>query len=160
MHKQEIDGAFELLPGLRHRNDESYGRFQGVFVSKKCPPCVANIRSKGQITLPKLIRQMLGVHSGDKVSLDFDGKSVLVSRADPDAHTDPAIERFLAMIERDIEEGKNITSLPAALVKRLRQAKKRRVDLSEEIACETRDNSRRVPAIWRWQSLSHTCESV
>ncbi len=94
---------------------------------------VATITSKGQITLPKPIRQALGVDAGGKVAFDFNGKAIMVTRAEPGEHTDPAIARFLALRERDLAEGKNGTALPAALAKSLRQAKKRRVDISEEI---------------------------
>ena len=94
---------------------------------------IATITSKGQITLPKSIRQALGVDSGGKVAFDFNGKGVLVTRAEPGEHTDPAIARFLALIERDIAEGKNVTDLPAALARSLQQARKRRVDVAGEI---------------------------
>ena len=94
---------------------------------------VATITSKGQITLPKPIRQALGVDSGGKVAFAFNGKSVTVSRADSTEHTDPAIARFLALIEQDISKGKNVTALPAALAKSMKQALKRPVDLSEDI---------------------------
>lgn len=94
---------------------------------------VATITTKGQITLPKSIRQALGVDAGGKVAFDFDGKAILVTRAQAGEHTDPAITRFLALIERDLAEGKNVTALPAALAKSLQQAKKRRVDISDEI---------------------------
>lgn len=94
---------------------------------------VATITSKGQITLPKPIRQALGVDAGGKVAFDFNGKAILVTRAEPGEHTDPAIAKFLGLIERDLAEGKNVTALPAALAKSLQQARKRRVDISEEI---------------------------
>lgn len=94
---------------------------------------VATITSKGQITLPKPIRQALGVDRGGKVAFDFDGNAILVTRAEPGEHKDPAIARFLALIERDLVEGKNIAVLPDALVESLQQAKQRRVDTSEEI---------------------------
>ena len=94
---------------------------------------VATITSKGQITLPKTIRQALGVDAGGKIAFGFNGKAILVTRAEPGEHIDPAIARFLALIERDLAEGKNVTALPAALAKSMQQAKKRRVDISEEI---------------------------
>jgi antitoxin PrlF len=95
---------------------------------------VATITSKGQITLPKPIRQALGVDAGGKVAFDFNGKAIMVTRAESGEHADPAIARFLALIERDLAGGKNVAALPAALAKSLRQAMKRRVDISEEIA--------------------------
>lgn len=94
---------------------------------------VATITSKGQITLPKPIRQALGVDAGGIVAFDFDGKSIIVTRAEPGEHADPSIAQFLALLERDLARGKNVAALPAGLAKSLRQAKKRRLDLSEEI---------------------------
>ncbi len=40
----------------------------------------------------------------------------------------------LALIERDLVSGKNVVALPAALAQSLRQASKRRLDISAEIA--------------------------
>ena len=94
---------------------------------------VATITSKGQITLPKPIRQALGVDAGGKVAFDFNGKAIMVTRAEAGEHTDPAIARFLALLERDLAEGKNVSALPAGLAKSLQLAKKRRVEISAEI---------------------------
>src|SRR5659263_780003 len=94
---------------------------------------VATITSKGQITLPKPIRQALGVDSGGKVAFDFNGKSITVARAETHEQTDPAISRFLALLERDLETGKNVTALPAVLARSLQQALKHPIDLNEEI---------------------------
>jgi len=97
---------------------------------------IATITSKGQITLPKPIRQALGVDSGGKIVFDFNGKSITVSRADAAEHVDPAIAQFLALIERDLINGKNVAGLPADLAKSMKQAMKRQHDLSEEIEGE------------------------
>lgn len=94
---------------------------------------IATITSKGQITLPKSIRQALGVDAGGKVAFDYNGRSIIVSRADMEEYTDPAIAQFLALLERDLAEGKNVTALPDVLAKSLQQALKRSVDLSEDI---------------------------
>ena len=94
---------------------------------------VATITSKGQITLPKPIRQALGVDAGGKVAFDFNGKAITVTRAEPEEHSDPAIARFLGLIERDLAEGRNVMALPKVLARSLQQARKRKVDLSKEI---------------------------
>lgn len=94
---------------------------------------VATITTKGQITLPKPIRQALGVGSGSKVAFDFDGTDIVVTRATAAEHTDPAIAQFLALIENDISRGKNIAALPAHLVKSLKRALRTRVDPASEI---------------------------
>ena len=94
---------------------------------------VATITTKGQITLPKPIRQALGVGSGGKVAFDFDGRDIVVTRAAVVEHTDPAIAQFLALIEHDISRGKNVTALPAHLAKSLKKALRTKVDPASEI---------------------------
>ena len=74
----------------------------------------APISSKGQITLPKAIRQALGVTTGGKVSFELRGNEVIVTRADAE-HEDPAIGAFLGVLERDIREGKHVGNLPEDL---------------------------------------------
>ncbi len=94
---------------------------------------IATITSKGQITLPKPIRQALGVASGGKVAFDFDGTAIVVTRAQEAEHADPAIARFMVLIEQDIMAGKNVAGLPAPLAKSLKKALRSQVDFSEEI---------------------------
>ena len=94
---------------------------------------IATLTSKGQITLPRPIRQALGVDSGDKVAFDFNGSSIVVTRAEVAEHTDPAIGKFLALIEKDISMGKNVSVLPSHLAKRLKIALKTKLDLTTEI---------------------------
>lgn len=77
----------------------------------------ATITSKGQITLPKPIRQALGVDAGGKVAFELreDGQ-VVVSRAGAE-HQDPAIGAFLTLLAQDIEAGRNIRALPEDLAR-------------------------------------------
>lgn len=77
---------------------------------------VATVTSKGQITLPKPIRQALGVTVGGKVAFDLRHGEVVVTRADQVEHEDPAIEAFLGLLQRDIHAGKNVRLLPDELV--------------------------------------------
>ena len=77
---------------------------------------VATITSKGQITLPKPIRQALGVDAGDKVAFDFVGDRIIITRVTDEPHEDPAIGSFLTLLERDIESGRHIATLPDDLV--------------------------------------------
>lgn len=94
---------------------------------------VATITSKGQITLPKPIRQALGVDAGDKVAFDFTGESVIVTRVTDEPHEDPAISSFLALLEKDIQSGRHITTLPVDLARSMLAALGKRVDLNEDI---------------------------
>jgi len=81
----------------------------------------ATITAKGQITLPKAIRQALGVDRGGKVSFDLSDRGVVVSRAE-EVHEDPAIYGFLSMLERDIAAGRHMESLSEGLLKAMDQA--------------------------------------
>ena len=94
---------------------------------------VATMTSKGQITLPKPIRQALGVDAGGRVAFDFNGQAITVSRAAPVEHYDPLVSRFLALLARDMEAGKNIVGLPAGLAQSLQQVSKMPIDLSAPI---------------------------
>lgn len=93
---------------------------------------VATITSKGQITLPKSIRQALGVDFGGKVAFDLLGSKVVVSRFEDDLHEDPAIAGFLILLEQDIQSG-NVTSLPQDLARSMLAASKHVVDVTDEI---------------------------
>lgn len=79
---------------------------------------VATLTSKGQITLPKSIRQALGVDTGGKVAFDLRDGEVVVTRADAE-HEDPAIAAFLSLLARDIEAGRNVRGLPEDLARTL-----------------------------------------
>jgi len=94
---------------------------------------IATITSKGQITLPKPIRQALGVDSGSKVAFDLRGSQVVVSRADNEEHEDPAITDFLSLLEKDIHTGRHLTSLPEGLARSMLAALKHPADSDEEI---------------------------
>ncbi len=76
---------------------------------------VAAITSKGQITLPKAIRQLLGISVGGKIAFDLRGDEVVVSKvAETGENADPAIGAFLALIETDIRAGR-VMALPTDL---------------------------------------------
>lgn len=80
------------------------------------------LTSKGQITLPKPIRQALGVNVGEKIAFDLYGNEIVVSRvSDAADHRDPAICGFLSLLEKDIQTGKHITTLPEALIQSMQK---------------------------------------
>ena len=85
---------------------------------------VATITSKGQITLPKPIRQALGLNFGGKVAFDLLGSQVIVSRVENQEHEDPAIAGFLCLLEKDIQTGQHLTNLPEGLVRSMLAALK------------------------------------
>ncbi|MBP6807917.1 MAG: type II toxin-antitoxin system PrlF family antitoxin [Chromatiaceae bacterium] len=94
---------------------------------------VATITSKGQITLPKPIRQALGVDSGGKVAFDLRGSQVIVTRAEHSGHEDPAIGSFLALLETDIRKGRHLSSMPDGLVQAMLATLPQPVDLAADI---------------------------
>jgi antitoxin PrlF len=94
---------------------------------------VATVTSKGQITLPKPIRQALGVTIGGKVAFDLRHGEVVVTRADDAEHEDPAIEAFLGVLERDIRAGKHIHTLPVDLAQAMLANAGHAVNLEEAI---------------------------
>lgn len=92
---------------------------------------IATLTSKGQVTLPKPIRQALGVDTGGKIAFDLRDGQVVVSRAEE--HTDPAIGAFLSLLEADISTGQHLQSLPLPLAKRMVANLQHPVDLDEDI---------------------------
>lgn len=83
---------------------------------------VATLTSKGQITVPKSIRQILGLAEGGKVAFDLRQGQVVVSLAETENHEDPAIAGFLALLERDMQSGRNVSGLPEDLVQTMAAA--------------------------------------
>ena len=92
---------------------------------------VATLTSKGQITLPKSIRQALGVDTGGKVAFDLRGGEVVVTRADAE-HEDPAIAAFLTLLARDIEAGRNVRGLPEDLARTMLKHAGHKVNLGDD----------------------------
>lgn len=94
---------------------------------------VATITSKGQITLPKSIRQLLGVDAGSKIAFDLqqDGR-ITVSRV-PIDHEDPAIHAFLSILAKDIQTGRHIQRLPDELTRSMLSNADYNVNLDEDI---------------------------
>lgn len=97
---------------------------------------IATVTSKGQITLPKPIRQALGIDVGGKVAFDLRGSEVIVTRADNAEHEDPAIGAFLVLLENDIKSGKHLNSLPDDLAQAMLANLHHVAVLDEEIAGE------------------------
>jgi antitoxin PrlF len=97
---------------------------------------IATVTSKGQITLPKPIRQALGIGVGGKVAFDLRGAEVVVTRAGSEEHEDPAISAFLSLLEGDIKSGKHLSSLRHDLVLAMRANLHHAVDPDAEIVGE------------------------
>ncbi len=94
---------------------------------------IATMTAKGQITLPKAIRQALGVDIGTKVAFELhENGRVVVSRADAE-HEDPAIGGFLDLLASDIQAGRHIQGLPDDLVQDMLDHAGHKVRLDEDI---------------------------
>jgi antitoxin PrlF len=79
---------------------------------------VSTLTDKGQTTVPKSVRQALGLSAGDKIAFHVGEAGVSLRRAD-DAG-DPAIGSFLAFLARDIaRRPENLKAFPRAMKKRL-----------------------------------------
>ncbi|MBY4674339.1 type II toxin-antitoxin system PrlF family antitoxin [Burkholderia multivorans] len=93
---------------------------------------LATITSKGQITLPKPIRQVLGVDAGGKVMFDLreDGQ-VVVSRAEAE-HEDPAFGAFLNLLAKDIQAGRHVQGLPDDLARTILEHAGHKVVLDDD----------------------------
>ena len=93
----------------------------------------STITAKGQTTVPKSVRQALGVDCGGKIAFRIEDGHVTVYSPEAE-HSDPALLAFLALLEKDIAAGRNVRELPARLTAAMRKAVKEvRVDLDEKL---------------------------
>ncbi len=60
------------------------------------------ITAKGQTTVPKAVRQALGVGYGGRIAFRVEGHTVTVHALPEDDISDPALAPFLALLEADI----------------------------------------------------------
>ncbi len=97
----------------------------------------STITAKGQTTIPKSVRQALGVDYGGKIAFRVDERGVSVHRADIEAD-DPAIGGFLDFLARDMEgRPEAIKALTPALAARIAALTKGMdIDPGEEIEGE------------------------
>lgn len=94
----------------------------------------SKITSKSQTTVPRGVRQALGVGPGDELGYIIEGdRAVLVKVTDEDQ--DEALGAFLDLLERDIRQHpERIRGISPELVARVRDLTSQdRVDLDEPI---------------------------
>jgi antitoxin PrlF len=97
---------------------------------------ISTITAKGQTTVPKAVRQALGVDRGGKIAYRIEEGRVTVHNPEAENH-DPALAAFLGLIEKDIAAGRNVRDLPAGVAAALRRAiKEVQVDLDEKLEGE------------------------
>lgn len=93
----------------------------------------STITAKGRITVPKAVRQVLGVQPGDKIVFRIENDRVTLRRFAVEHHN-PALGSFLKLLESDIAHGRRIRDLPKGVTASLRRAIKRMtVDLDEPL---------------------------
>lgn len=96
----------------------------------------STISAKGQTTVPKSVRQALGVDTGDKIAFRIEDGRVTVHNPNAEHH-DPAVTAFLRLIEKDIAMGGTVHELPRDLAAALRRILKQApVELDEELEGE------------------------
>lgn len=93
---------------------------------------ITTLTSKGQVTQPKSVRQLLGLDTGSKIAFDVRGGEIVVSRVET-IHEAPAIGAFLGLLEADIRSGRNLTTLPEDLTQTMLANANQSVRLDEEI---------------------------
>ena len=63
----------------------------------------STVTAKGQTTIPKSVRQALGVEAGDQIAFRLGAGGVTVHRVD-DQQDDPAVGAFLKFLARDLKD--------------------------------------------------------
>ncbi len=82
---------------------------------------VSTITAKGQTTIPKSVRHVLGVDKGGKIAFRVDDHVVTVLRAEAE-HDDPTVDAFLAFLDTDMQRRPEaLTALSSSLADRLAQ---------------------------------------
>lgn len=80
---------------------------------------ISTITAKGQTTIPKSVRQALGVDYGGKIAFRVDERGVSVHRADAE-HDDPVIDSFLSFLAEDLKRRPEaLTALSPAFAERI-----------------------------------------
>jgi antitoxin PrlF len=96
----------------------------------------STITAKGQTTVPKAVRQALGIDCDGKIAYRIEDGKVTVHNPEAD-HRDPALAARHRFLENDIAAGRNLRDLPAVIATALRRAVKEvRVDLDERLEGE------------------------
>lgn len=81
----------------------------------------STITAKGQTTVPKAVRDALGLHQGDRIAFSIDERAhrVTLHRAE-DLQDDPLFDAFLAFLSKDLEaHPEKLQAIGPALVERI-----------------------------------------
>jgi antitoxin PrlF len=79
----------------------------------------SKITAKGQTTVPKAVRQVLGVSYGGEIAFVVDDRGVSVQRVEAE-EADPVIAAFLGFLEQDmLGNPNNVVAIPRSLAGRM-----------------------------------------
>lgn len=68
-------------------------------------PCIATMTSKGQVTIPRMVRDALGLEQGDPILFeDRDGVIVIRKRPRPDPVWDASVSATLTEWEDSLDD--------------------------------------------------------
>ena len=83
---------------------------------------VSTVTAKAQTTLPSGVRKALGVGPGDKLAYVIEGDHAVIRKAPAlEDESDPALDAFLALLERDIATNpRRLRPISAGLLERVR----------------------------------------
>jgi antitoxin PrlF len=82
--------------------------------------CSSKVTARSQTTIPRAVRDALDLHPGDRVGYVIDGDVVRLVKVQEVAHHDPALESFLALLQRDIiTRPDRVVGVPAELLARM-----------------------------------------
>ena len=82
----------------------------------------SSITDRFQTTIPKGVREALGLRRGDRLAYEVRGEEVVVRRRPEQDGDDPALTGFLDLLERDIaNRSDRLQRTPDGLVQRGRE---------------------------------------
>jgi antitoxin PrlF len=82
----------------------------------------SSVTERFQTTIPKGVREALGLRRGDTLAYEVRGEEVVVRRRPEQEGDDPVLAGFLDLLERDIAaKPERLQRVPDALVQRARE---------------------------------------
>ncbi|TWB18929.1 antitoxin PrlF [Nitrospirillum bahiense] len=82
----------------------------------------SSVTERFQTTIPKGVREALGLRRGDTLAYEVRGEEVIVRRQPEQQSDDPVLTGFLDLLERDIAaHPERLQRVPEALVQRSRE---------------------------------------
>ena len=106
----------------------------------------SKLTAKGQTTVPKAVRRALGLEVGDALAYRIEKGRVTVRKAKPE-HVDPAVGKFLRLLEKDLAAGRNLRPLSPDLVAAMRAAVRIPVTVKCRIGVDDQDQEQSLYAL-------------